>query len=130
MRLRFPAARLASVLLFAALCAIVAAWALQLLAPRAPIALSAAVAQARAPADLRAAGQLFGGVVPPGGRGAAAAASARVMMPASATRASTWARARRAASMLRSGRRVSGDCGSATRSAASPIDSRFGSLPK
>jgi general secretion pathway protein C len=73
MRLRFPAARLASVLLFAALCAIVAAWALQLLAPRAPIAPSGAVAQARAPADLRAAGQLFGGVVQPGGTSVAAA---------------------------------------------------------
>jgi general secretion pathway protein C len=61
MRIRLPVARLASVLLFAALCAIVAGWALQLLAPRSPIAPGGAVAQAQAPSDLRLAGQLFGG---------------------------------------------------------------------
>lgn len=62
MRLRLPVARIASVLLFAALCAIVAGWALQLLAPRAPIAPAGAVAQVQGSPDLSAAGQLFGGV--------------------------------------------------------------------
>jgi general secretion pathway protein C len=62
MRLRLPIARIASVLLFAALCAIVAVWALQLLAPRAPIAPAGAVATVQGPPDLSAAGQLFGGV--------------------------------------------------------------------
>jgi general secretion pathway protein C len=62
MRIRLPVARLASVLLFAALCAIAAGWALQLLAPRAPVAPGGAVAQAQAPSDLRLAGQLFGGI--------------------------------------------------------------------
>ncbi|MFN7644253.1 MAG: type II secretion system protein N [Burkholderiales bacterium] len=62
MRLRLPIARIASVLLFAALCAIVAGWALQLLAPRAPVAPAGAVAQVQGPPDLSAAGQLFGGV--------------------------------------------------------------------
>jgi general secretion pathway protein C len=71
MRIRLPVARLASVLLFAALCAIVAGWALQLLAPRAPIAPGGAVAQAQAPSDLRLAGQLFGGA--PASSSAAAA---------------------------------------------------------
>jgi general secretion pathway protein C len=61
MRIRLPFARIVSVLLFAALCAIVAGWALQLLAPRAPIAPGGAVAQAQAPVDLRQAGLLFGG---------------------------------------------------------------------
>jgi general secretion pathway protein C len=62
MRLRLPIARIASVLLFAALCAIVAGWALQLLAPRAPVAPAGAIAQVQGPPDLSAAGQLFGGV--------------------------------------------------------------------
>jgi general secretion pathway protein C len=62
MRLRLPVARIVSVLLFAALCAIVAGWALQLLAPRAPIAPAGAVARAQPPTDLSAAGQLFGGL--------------------------------------------------------------------
>ncbi|MFN8841696.1 MAG: type II secretion system protein N, partial [Burkholderiales bacterium] len=62
MRLRLPVVPIVSVLLFAVLCAIVAGWALQLLAPRAPIAPGGAVAQAQAPADLSAAGRLFGGV--------------------------------------------------------------------
>jgi general secretion pathway protein C len=61
MRIRLPVARLVSVLLFAALCAIVAGWALQLLAPRTPIAPGGAVAQAQPATDLSAAGQLFGG---------------------------------------------------------------------
>jgi general secretion pathway protein C len=65
MRLRLPLARIVSVLLFAALCAIVAGWALQLLAPRAPIAPAGAVAQVQGPPDLSAAGQLFGGVPRP-----------------------------------------------------------------
>ena len=65
MRLRLPVARIVSVLLFAALCAIVADWALQLLAPRAPIAPTGAVAQAQPPTDLSAAGQLFGGAPRP-----------------------------------------------------------------
>jgi general secretion pathway protein C len=65
MRLRLPVVPIVSVLLFAALCAIVAGWALQLLAPRAPIAPGGAVAQAQAPADLSAASQLFGGVPRP-----------------------------------------------------------------
>jgi general secretion pathway protein C len=62
MRLRLPIARIASVLLFAALCAIVAIWALHLLAPHAPIAPAGAVATVQGPPDLSAAGQLFGGV--------------------------------------------------------------------
>lgn len=62
MRLRLPLARIVSVLLFAALCAIVAAWALALLAPRPPIAPAGAVAASQGPVDLSAAGQLFGGV--------------------------------------------------------------------
>jgi general secretion pathway protein C len=62
MRLRLPVARIVSLLLFAALCAIVAGWALQLLAPRAPIAPAGAVAQAQPPSDLSATGQLFGGL--------------------------------------------------------------------
>jgi general secretion pathway protein C len=62
MRLRLPIARIASVLLFAALCGIAAGWALQLLAPRAPVAPAGAVAQVQGPPDLSAAGQLFGGV--------------------------------------------------------------------
>ena len=61
MRIRIPAVRLTSLLLFAALCAITAYWALQLLAPRAPMAPSGSVAQAPAPPDLRVASQLFGG---------------------------------------------------------------------
>jgi len=61
MRIRIPVAKLAAVVLFAALCAVVAGWALQLLAPRAPMAPSGAVAQARPPVDLSRAGQLFGG---------------------------------------------------------------------
>jgi general secretion pathway protein C len=61
MRIRLPVARLVSVLLFAALCAIMAGWALQLLAPKAPIAPGGAIAQAQAPLDLRQAGLLFGG---------------------------------------------------------------------
>ncbi|RPH43195.1 MAG: hypothetical protein EHM87_14515 [Burkholderiales bacterium] len=65
MRLRLPLARIASVLLFAALCAIIAGWALQLLAPRAPIAPAGSVAQVQGPTDLSAAGQLFGGVPRP-----------------------------------------------------------------
>jgi general secretion pathway protein C len=65
MRIRLPVARIVSVLLFAALCAIVAGWALQLLAPRAPIAPAGAVAQAQPPTDLAAAGQLFGGAPRP-----------------------------------------------------------------
>jgi len=65
MRLRLPLARIVSVLLFAALCAIVVGWALQLLAPRAPIAPAGALAQVQGPPDLSAAGQLFGGVPRP-----------------------------------------------------------------
>ena len=61
MRLRLPLARIVTVLLFAALCAIVAAWALALLAPRPPVAPAGAVAESQGPADLSAAGQLFGG---------------------------------------------------------------------
>lgn len=62
MRLRLPLARIVSVLLFAALCAIVAAWALALLAPRPPIAPAGAIAAPQGPSDLGAAGQLFGGL--------------------------------------------------------------------
>jgi general secretion pathway protein C len=78
MRIRLPVARLASVLLFAALCAIVAGWALQLLAPRAPIAPGGAVAQAQPPVDVRQAGQLFGGVPKPAGAVAAAPSNIQV----------------------------------------------------
>jgi len=65
MRIRVPVAKLTAVALFAALCAIVAAWALVLLAPRAPVAPSGAVAQAQPPVDLSRAAQLFGGVPQP-----------------------------------------------------------------
>jgi general secretion pathway protein C len=61
MRLRLPLPKIATVALFAALCAIVAWWGLQLLAPRPPVAPGGAVAQAQPPVDLRAAGELFGG---------------------------------------------------------------------
>ena len=47
-----------------------------------------------------------------------------------AIRSSTRSRAMRAVPGARSGRRASGDCGSATSSAASGSVSRFGSLPK
>ena len=60
MRLRLPVARIVSVLLFAALCAIVAGWALQLLAPRPPIAPAGAVAGSQVPSDLSTTGRLFG----------------------------------------------------------------------
>ncbi|MFM1991634.1 MAG: hypothetical protein RJA99_4591 [Pseudomonadota bacterium] len=62
MRLRLPLARIVTVLLCAALGAIVAAWALALLAPRPPIAPAGAVAAQQGAADLGAASQLFGGV--------------------------------------------------------------------
>jgi general secretion pathway protein C len=78
MRIRLPVARLASVLLFAALCAIVAGWALQLFAPRAPIAPGGAVAQAQPPVDVRQAGQLFGGAPKPAGAVAAAPSNIQV----------------------------------------------------
>jgi len=61
MRIRLPVARLFAVALFAALCAIVAAWALQLLAPRAPIAPGGGFAQAQSGLDVALASQLFGG---------------------------------------------------------------------
>ena len=60
MRLRLPVARIVSVLLFAALCAIAAGWALQLLAPRPPIAPAGAVSASQVPSDLSIAGRLFG----------------------------------------------------------------------
>jgi general secretion pathway protein C len=78
MRIRLPAARIVSVLLFAALCAIVAGWALQLLAPRAPIAPAGAVAQAQPPTDLGAAAQLFGGAPRPADTVAAGPANIQV----------------------------------------------------
>jgi general secretion pathway protein C len=62
MRLRLPLARIVTVLLFAALCAIAAAWAIALLAPRPPVAPAGAIAHTQGPADLSAAAQLFGGV--------------------------------------------------------------------
>ena len=68
----------------------------------------------------------------PAGTGSrfAAAASAALIRPRAATRSSTRSRAARAALGERSGRRASGDCGSATRSAASASVSLSGSLPK
>jgi len=75
MRLRLPLARIASVLLFAALCAIVAAWALQLLAPRPPIAPAGAVAQVQPALDLASAGRLFGSSPQAGGGPTVAAPS-------------------------------------------------------
>jgi len=75
MRLRLPLARIASVLLFAALCAIVAAWALQLLAPRPPIAPAGAVAQVQPSLDLGAAGRLFGSTPQAAGASTVAAPS-------------------------------------------------------
>ena len=53
-----------------------------------------------------------------------------MIRPSSTMRSSTRSRAARAAPGWRSSRRFSGDCGSATSSAASASDSRFGSLPK
>jgi general secretion pathway protein C len=64
MRSRFPIVRLTSVALFALLCAIVAWWALQLLAHQAPVAPAGAVARSQAPVDLAQAGRLFGGTAP------------------------------------------------------------------
>lgn len=80
MRLRLPLARIVAVALFALLCAIVAGWALQLLAPRAPVAPSGAVAQAQPPADLGLASQLFGGAPVAGGEPAAAAAPSNIQV--------------------------------------------------
>ena len=60
MRLRVPLAPLVAVLLFVALCAICAAWALQLLAPRTPVAPAGTVGQGNAPIDLRLAASLLG----------------------------------------------------------------------
>ncbi len=78
MRLRFPLARLASLLLFAALCAICAAWGLQLFSPRSPIAPAGAIAQSPGLSDLRQAGQLFGS--PPAPSAGAAAAPSNVQV--------------------------------------------------
>ena len=78
MRLRFPLARLASLLLFAALCAICAAWGLQLFSPRSPIAPAGAIAQPAAASDLLQAGQLFG--APPAPSPSAAAAPSNVQV--------------------------------------------------
>ena len=75
MRIRLPVARLLAVALFAALCAIIAGWALQLLAPRAPIAPGGAVAQGQSGADVALATQLFGGVPRPSTSAAPAAPS-------------------------------------------------------
>jgi general secretion pathway protein C len=61
MRIRLPVSRLLAVALFAALCAIVAGWALQLLAPRAPIAPAGPIAQGQPGLDVALASQLFGG---------------------------------------------------------------------
>jgi general secretion pathway protein C len=61
MRFRIPASRIASVLLFALLCAVAAYWVLQLVAHRAPVAPAGAVARTQAPVDLAQASRLFGG---------------------------------------------------------------------
>ena len=65
----------------------------------------------------------------PAGTGSvlASAISSAGTVPIAAKRSSTRSRAARAFSAKRSGRRSSGDCGSATKSAASPSDSRRGS---
>jgi len=60
MRIRLPLARLVSVGLFAALCGVIASWALDLLGPHAPIAPASAIGQAQPPTDLGPAGSLFG----------------------------------------------------------------------
>jgi general secretion pathway protein C len=80
MRIRLPVAKLAAVVLFAALCAIVASWALQLLAPRAPMAPSGAVAQAQPPVDLSSASQLFGGAPPSSGAAPVAAPPSNIQV--------------------------------------------------
>ena len=54
---------LATALAFAALCAVIAYWALQILAPRAPIAPSGIASDQRALPQLQAASQLFGATV-------------------------------------------------------------------
>ena len=64
------------------------------------------------------------------GAALACSASSFETTPSSTMRSSTRSRAACAASGWRSSRRRSGDCGSATRSADSASDSRFGSLPK
>jgi general secretion pathway protein C len=56
---------------FAVLCAVVAWWAVQLLAPRAPVAPAAAAGETQALPELRLAAQLFGAA--PGAQGAATA---------------------------------------------------------
>jgi general secretion pathway protein C len=61
MRVRFPAVRILTLLLFALLCATLAYWSLQLFAHRSPVAPAGAVAQAPAPIDLAQASRLFGG---------------------------------------------------------------------
>ncbi len=60
----------------------------------------------------------------------AASASSAPITPALTMRSSTRSRAACAALGSRSGRRASGDCGSATSSADSAVVSRVGSLPK
>jgi general secretion pathway protein C len=57
---RNRSATFAAVVLFAVLCATVAYWAMQLLAPRAPIAPAEVVADPRATPDFRQTGSLFG----------------------------------------------------------------------
>jgi general secretion pathway protein C len=63
MRVRFPAVRALSLLLFALLCAIVAYWTIQLFGHRSPVAPAGAVARGQAPADLAQASRVFGGTV-------------------------------------------------------------------
>jgi general secretion pathway protein C len=78
MLLRLPLARIATVLLFAALCAIVAAWAVRLLAPRSPIAPTGSVASERPATDRGSAVQLFGALVQPGAVSAAPPSNIKV----------------------------------------------------
>ena len=60
MRIRLPVARLVSVGLFAALCGVIASWALELFSPKAPIAPASAIGQSQPPTNLGPAGSLFG----------------------------------------------------------------------
>jgi general secretion pathway protein C len=60
MRIRLPVARLVSVGLFAALCGVIASWALELFSPKASIAPASAIGQSQPPTNLGPAGSLFG----------------------------------------------------------------------
>ena len=83
-------------------------------------------------ASCPAACQARAGNTPRAGKASASASRAcsSSIKPDRRILASTWARAARAAVVLRSGRRASGDCGNAISSACSPSVRVCGSCPK